>query len=253
MSHMPSSTPIEDRIALLLAKAESTTPEEAEALTEHAERLMLRHGIEQVRIDAARSGMDRTAEEIVERDVASFTGGYARAMLQIGVDVALAFGAIKCIQRRSRVDSGRRLVLLGYERDVEQARTLITSLVLQARVAVDSAARREAKDPYSDWAWLSPAGRFAWRKSFLIGFGEGAAARLAETRRRVVVEEETAAPGTAVALVNRQQAVEKHFADLGLRRGRSVRVGDGYHDGHRAGRQANVGATAVGGTRALGA
>ena len=66
-----------DLIAKLLAKAEQTTPEEAEALTEHAERLMVKYGIEQARIDERRARLGQTQEEIVKERML-FTGAYAR-------------------------------------------------------------------------------------------------------------------------------------------------------------------------------
>lgn len=51
---MADQDKVSERIALLLNKAERTTPEEAEALTAAAEKLMLKYGIEQAHIDAKR-------------------------------------------------------------------------------------------------------------------------------------------------------------------------------------------------------
>jgi len=64
-------------IAKLLAKAERTTPEEAEALTEHAERLMVKYGVEQALLDERRARLGQTREEIVQERML-FTGTYAR-------------------------------------------------------------------------------------------------------------------------------------------------------------------------------
>ena len=65
-----------DLIAKLLAKAESTTPEEAEALREHAYRLMEKYMIDQAVIDARRARDGQASEKIVTR-IIEFDGGYA--------------------------------------------------------------------------------------------------------------------------------------------------------------------------------
>ncbi|MGO1920858.1 MAG: DUF2786 domain-containing protein, partial [Microbacterium sp.] len=86
-----------DLIAKLLAKAESTTPEEAEALTEHAERLMVKYGIEQARLDARRAKLGQAREEIVQEQMV-FTGSYARDIRELGGNVAFALGSIRPMQ-----------------------------------------------------------------------------------------------------------------------------------------------------------
>lgn len=58
-----------DLVARLLAKAEQTTPREAEALTEHAERLMVKHGIDQALIDEKRARRGQATEPIVTEAV----------------------------------------------------------------------------------------------------------------------------------------------------------------------------------------
>src|SRR5690606_33971635 len=86
-----------DLITKLLAKAESTTPEEAEALTEHAERLMLKYGIEQARIDEQRARRGEAQEEIVKERML-FTGAYARDLREIGIRVAAALETVTPLQ-----------------------------------------------------------------------------------------------------------------------------------------------------------
>jgi hypothetical protein len=246
-----TATPLEEKIALLLAKAESTTPEEAEALTEHAERLMLRHGIEQAAIDAARAGRETSPEPVVQRYAGTFTGVYGPAYLRLGCAVAEAYGIAAFLYSRSG-----RLIVVGHESDALHVHTLITSLVLQARVALDSYVRIERKrgGSYSDWSFMTVSERTRARRDFLHGFGAGAAERLAEVRRTVVDEAEDATPGTTIALVDRGKAVEAYLGTLGIRKGRGWRIGDvGYADGRAAGRRANVGGTALSARRALGA
>jgi len=129
-------TSVEERVALLLAKAESTTPEEAEALTEHAERLMLRHGIEQATVAAARRGQQVRPEEIVEQRI-PFTGVYGRALVTLGSAVAGEYGTVRTYYLQVRGATSTTLVLVGHESDVRAVETLVTSLVLQGRVALD--------------------------------------------------------------------------------------------------------------------
>lgn len=241
-------TTVEDKIALLLAKAESTTPEEAEALTEHAERLMLRHGIEQAAVAAARAGREVRPEPVVEVKV-PFTGVYARALVTLGSAVAHAYGTVRTYFLQIRGQTSSTLVLVGHESDVRAVETLVTSLVLQGRVALDRWWKALRTDPRTDL--LSGSERTSLRRDYLMGFGQGAADRLRSTREVVLAEAEEASPGSTLALVDRGRAVDAYLADLGLRRGRRVRVGGGYDVGRRDGRRADVGTTQVAGLRAL--
>jgi hypothetical protein len=244
-----SRTPVEERVALLLAKAGSTTPEEAEALTAHAERLMLRHGLEHASVEAA-SGAHRP-EEIVEKWL-PFTGVYARAMVQLGNAVAAAYGTVRSYRVDRRGTSDSTLVLVGHDSDVRHVETLVTSLVLQSRVALDRWWRGLRASGVLDHA--GGGERTALRRDYLVGFGEGAAARLARTRRDVHAEAEAAAPGSTVAVVDRRAAVDAFMDGLSLRRGRAMRIGAGFGSGHRDGSRADVGTTAMAGDRgALGA
>ncbi|WP_088286994.1 DUF2786 domain-containing protein [Kineosporia sp. A_224] len=241
-----SRTPVEERVALLLAKAESTTPEEAEALTEHAERLMLRHGIEQATVAAARRGQQVRPEEIVEQRI-PFTGVYGRALVTLGSAVAGEYGTVRTYYLQVRGATSTTLVLVGHESDVRAVETLVTSLVLQGRVALDRWWRTVREQPGA--RLLSGSERTALRRDYLIGFGQGAADRLRSTREVVHAEAEQAEPGSTLALVDRGRAVDAYLADLGLRRGRRIRVGGGYDVGRRDGRRADVGTTPVAGSR----
>ena len=229
-----------ERIALLLRKAESTTPQEAEALTEHAQRLMLRYGIEQARVQAAKVGRDVRPEEIVTRTL-RFDGVYARAFVELGGAVAFAYGTVRPLQRVW--DSTAELIVVGFESDAVAVETLTTSLVLQARVALDRwwtgfKASGEAR-------YLRPHERTKVRRDYLIGFGTGAAQRLRATRSQVVRDEQATTPGTDVMLLDRRAAVDAHVNATTRRTARGVSVGDGHHYGVRDGRNANVGGTSL--------
>lgn len=224
-----TTTKIRERIALLLRKAESTTPEEAEALTEHAERLMLRHGIDMVQVQLAQG---RRTEDIVKRSIFA-QGVYGRAMVNLVCNVARAMGGVETIYYRS--DGNRyRIDLFGYKTDTMMAETLVTSLMLQASAALKHWWRHE-RDYYY------PKDRTKARRDFIVGFGQGAANRIKETRRRVVAEAESTAAGTAVALLDRNAKVKAHVEAIGFRKARSLTVGSSYANGFAAGVLANVG------------
>lgn len=235
-----------DLIAQLLAKAESTTPEEAEALTEAAERLMIKYGIEQAMIDDRRARQGHAAERIVEESM-RFEGTYAIDLLELGFCVAHGLGALRCLQS-SGFGGSKVLYLVGYESDVAQAMTLIRSLELQAAVAL-RAWWRGVRDNYS---WCSPSQKRRLRGSFIRGFGSGVYKRISTNRNQAVQE---AGTGTELVLVSRRERVDAHMEDmygqLGKARDRKPAEGASYHAGHEAGLDAHTGERSVDKGRAL--
>jgi hypothetical protein len=253
---MTQTDKILEKIALLLRKAESTTPQEAEALTEHAERLMVRHGIERARAEAAALGRDRKAEEIVTIEMDVPSGAYGDAYASVTLAIANAYGAVRVyiFTRRTDEAKSKTVRIVGYQSDAESVRTLATSLLLQGRVALDAWWRFEREN----YGRIAPATAGSWRRAYLRGFGSGAAEKLKNMRLKVVAEEETSTPGTELMLVDRKAAVDIAYDDiaasLGLRMGRSVRVSPrAMNAGRRDGSNANVGGgTLAGSRRALG-
>ncbi|MGO1746904.1 MAG: DUF2786 domain-containing protein [Microbacterium gubbeenense] len=225
-------------IAQLLAKAESTTPEEAEALTEHAERLMIKYGIDQALINERRSHTGHTGEDIVEKAIV-FDGVYARELVRLGGAVAHALGNLRPLKARNRHGS-EVLYLVGYESDVAQGELLVRSLHVQALVAMRSW--------WDEHRTLYTRGtehdRRRARFGFLRGFSVGVAERITDNRHKVVSE---AGTGTELVLVSRKQRVDEHVDGRGYRKGRAPRSTDslGAAGGYRAGLEANTGERAV--------
>jgi hypothetical protein len=237
---MPGSTPIEDKIAALLTKAESTTPEEAEALTEAAEKLMLRYGLERAAIDARREAGTR-GEEIIEVRV-TYPGSYGPQLVTFGHRIAMALGGIQVIQSPKTRYSDAVMYLIGFEGDVRAAQSLIASLNLQAKVACDAWWKT-----YDRKEWLDRHNRSKERWSFMLSFASGAAERI-RRNKRVAVEE--AGTGTDLVLASRKDQVEawvgEHYS--GLRAGRARNFGgssSAYVAGVSAGRNARTGEAAV--------
>lgn len=227
-----------DLIAKLLAKAERTTPEEAEALTEHAERLMVRYGIEQALIDERRARLGQTQEQIVQERM-HFTGAYARDLRELGIGVALALGTIRPLQGE-HPNGGSLLYLVGFASDVQQAKVLTASLQVQSMVAMRVwwATERHVYARYTDGV------RHRARSGFVRGFGVGAAARIRESRQSIIEE---AGSGTDLVLTSRRDRVDAAANAIAGGRARRRRGADAtaFTDGHRSGRQANTGGSAL--------
>ncbi|WP_435748693.1 DUF2786 domain-containing protein [Microbacterium sp. PMB16] len=222
-----------DLIAKLLAKAESTTPEEAEALTEHAERLMVKYGIEQARIDERRGRLGQEREEIVREQIV-FTGSYARDLRDLGSGVALALGTVRPMHAEHR--TGSILYLVGYSSDAQQVRVLTESLEVQAMVAMRAwwAIQRDGYRLYGE------GDKRRARSSFIRGFAVGVAGRIRESRRAII---EDAGSGTELVLTSRRERVDAYIDSLSTRRARARRSADvgAFVHGHRSGREVQTG------------
>jgi hypothetical protein len=244
------SEKIAERIALLLNKAERTTPEEAEALTAAAEKLMAKYLIDQATIDARRAKQGKASEKIIEKHFA-FRGAYRGEMLHLGHSIARSLGTLRSFQNTG-YDNGKTFMLwiAGFESDVEQAELLINSLQLQAAVAV-RAWWKEHKPVYE---WMNSYEQEKARRSFVHGFGTGAASRLRESRQQVVQEAST---GTELVLVDRKTQVDAYMDQthkLGKGRARNATGGDGAATyGYAAGREANTGGRSVTQSRGISA
>ncbi|QNL31062.1 hypothetical protein SEA_KAUALA_50 [Microbacterium phage Kauala] len=226
-------------IAQLLAKAESTTPEEAEALTEHAERLMIKYGIDQARIDAKRAKAGQATEDIVQRKM-TFTGTYRREMINLGAAVCRGLGSLRVLQARNP-DRSVSLYIIGYESDVQQAETLILSLQVQSAVAV----RAFWSGVSRNYAGYASYDQKSVRRSFVMGFGNGAGKRIADSRQQVIAE---AGTGTELVLVGRDAKVQEFFDGMAKGKARrSNRKGSSFaaSEGFAAGQQANTGERGV--------
>ena len=226
-------------IAQLLAKAESTTPEEAEALTEHAERLMVKYGIEQAIINERRAQSGKADEKIVQVGI-TFTGAFRLEYAHLGHMVAKGLGSLRCLMNTFKNKSAT-LYLIGYESDVNQARVLIQSLQVQAVVAT----RAWWKINKGDFSLASSYDQEAARRSFVRGFGNGAGTRIKENRQQVVQE---AGTGTELVLVSREAKVQAHYDNLQKGKSRSrggKRDWTAAGQGYKAGQNANTGEKAV--------
>ena len=234
-----------DLIAQMLAKAESTTPEEAEALMEHAERLMIKYSIDQAVIDSRRATGQE--EKIVTVKI-QFSGAYRLDHTRLGASVANALGNLRLLQSTYK-NKFSWLHIIGFESDVRQAETLIRSLQVQSMVAT----RAWWKTHKGEYSLYTSYDQEAARRSFVVGFGAGAGERIRASRQQVVAE---AGTGTELVLVSREAKVQAHFDTLQTRPSRA-RGGKGSPEarvsGYQAGQQANTGEKSLSQGRAVSA
>lgn len=236
----------EERITKLLRKAESTTPEEAEALTAKAEELMIRYGIEQARLDARLNG-DQPSEKIVTETV-HITGIYHNAWVRVGSCVARGLGTVRMFRGAERKNV-YTVTFIGFESDAQQAARLFTSLMLQGTVALRAWWANYKTENPDTVAYMSRMAAYQERRAFVIGFGTGVEERLTRVHHQVVKEETAREPGTELVLADRAGQVDSFYDTLGLIKTRSRLTsgyGDGVAGGRRAGLNANTGETQVG-------
>ena len=224
-----------DLIAQLLAKAESTTPEEAEALTAAAERMMVKYMIDQATIDERRAKKGQAAEKIVEIRL-DFTGAYRIELVNLSASVIYGLGSLRALQYTGNPRQASVWVI-GFESDATQAAALIRSLHVQSMVALRQWWNENREDYRYETAYLK--GRA--RESFIRGFGAGAGKRIRENRRTIISE---AGTGTDLVLASRDARVQSYLNEKNTRRGRSRSAtagGASFAGGYIAGQQANTG------------
>jgi hypothetical protein len=234
---------IMEKVRKLLNLAERAgTEDEARNAREKATDLMLRYAIDEALLQ--QTGAKRE-EKIIFSDIS--VEGYTKAKLHLMHRVARGMG-MKSLQYNNTRGSGwstGRGQVYGYESDVEAFKVLFSSLMMQAATEADRAFadyKRNGGDEH---------GR-AWKQSFLIGFASEVGSRLEAQRKKVVAETEVSAPGTAVAVINRDEMVESRFYELNPKLGKATLRHSSYagqNSGKAAGQRANLGQTSVGGGR----
>jgi len=223
-------------IEQLLRKAESTTPEEAEALTEHAERLMLKYGIEEAMLNVS----GEVTEVIVRKDM--FVSGIYAMELFEQTAVWSQEMSVKCffvdyrgygMFRDGKTVKGVKILFVGFESDVERVMGLAASLHLQSIRAMREWNKTRYRGP-----WESGMDAYIARRSFVSHFGVGVADRIRKNKLQVVEEH---GPGTELVLVERVKKVSDWVDNnMKLRTVDSQKRAsyEGMNAGFRAGQQA---------------
>lgn len=226
---------------LRLSEDKGATQEERDLAASQAERLMIKHGIDRV---TAEGSDERPAEKITTTRV-WIAGTYAYDEMSglVAVAHSLKLQAYYTDYRNygrfddslsGKVEKGVMMTVVGFEGDLADAVSLMTSLRVQAKVAVDAFAKTTFR------SYMTASEKYKARRSFIQGFHSGAADRIRKERATVVEE---AGTGTALVLVDRAKQVDAYYAGLGLRASRSRRESDwsGRSAGYAAGQNANTG------------
>jgi hypothetical protein len=237
---------IMDKIAKLLAKAESTTPEEAEAITEHVVRLMTKYSIDVAVLNARRAAAGEKVEEKIIRKSFTFTGTYHRALLYTFNDIARALGFMVSFTRGSNYSS---MKIMGYESDIENGVLLITSLQLQLTSALTAWWKA-----YDGKRYMSAMMKFKARRSFMYAFADGVSERVMSRRHRLIAEAEAESPGATLAVRDRQTELARAYEALGVKMVKiktDITDYSAYENGLEAGRNADTGNDQVHGSDTL--
>jgi hypothetical protein len=240
---MTDQDTIVERINKLLAKAERTdNSEEAEAFFSKAAALQSKHAIDEIMLNAA-AGNKR--DDIITKEY-PLSGSYAKAHILM---LHVLSKPLNCKVIQYKRGTKITAKVHGFRSDIERLDILFSSVLIQAARQLKPWAKEHTH------AGMTAAEKYQRRKSYLIGFGEGAAKKLQESMTTAV--EEAKEPGVGLVLVDRKQQVEDSCRDTFGRLGRARATKTDYAavgHGQRAGRNADVGSSRVGpgNARALG-
>ena len=225
---MAEKLSVMEQVALMLEKAKTTTPGEAEMLTARAEKLMIRHGLTEAMLEAASPTVKD--EPIVKRTI-RFHNTFAAALVNLGM-VAEAFGTMRALQ--SGTKNTYVLWIVGHESDADRVVPLIVSLEEQAHRAMRDWWKREGKERCY---WMTTQQQWMARRQFYNSFAAGVASRVREELQEVKSER----TGSDLVLVGRLQRVNDSLGKTGQARAKkSSAVGqsagwEAGRNGHRGG------------------
>ena len=248
-----------EKIAKLLRKAESTTPEEAELLYQKAQELMAKYSIDEAMVAAASGTSARNDDPIVKEEFVC-VGIYRHALVELTFHV-LHNNGIKVVQAHGspwRQVNGkvyketRVLYAVGYKSDIDRARALEISLHLQAMRAEN----QWWSEHQGLYGHVTSGEKHRARRGFLFGFSTGAGVKLAEatSRGRKLADEEHGSDSVALVLRDKSLMVQdeftKLFPDLRSVKDRKSR-GDSFarSKGYEKGKTADVGQPGISGRR----
>jgi uncharacterized protein DUF2786 len=224
------------------AEAKGTTPAEREAFSAKATALMIQWSID----DATLAGVDparieKIVRRVIEIDVPA---SYSYEYVGIGMAVAEALGC-RGFYLSSYRSARTKLVIVGYESDLDRVMQLTQSLVVQCTLDLGPWYRSQVER----YPWMTGTDKFQAKKSFILGFRRGVAAKLQAVKKEVVASAE---PGTDLVLVDRSARVDAWVSSelkVSDGRARTYRSGSGRAAGFAAGQRADVGQGSMGGGR----
>lgn len=242
---------IADRIAALLAKAESSTfDEERDAFMAKAAELMERHRINELMLGLSRSRKATEQDPITKLEIIYDHTAFHIAFRDFMAAIGQAFG-FKVVWRKD----GKAGWWYGFKSDLDMAETVYASLLIQVARAA------EVYKQTAEYKVLPKRmDKHVAKRSFISGFGSGAARKITEGRQvgQRDAEEEHGSVNVLPVLASRSEDLEVWFnshvlGTLGKSSARARRGDRGASGaGYNAGRNADVGHSQVGGRRAIG-
>lgn len=258
-----------DKINKLIAKAESTTPEEAELLLAKAQELMTRYAISEALLDQVRG----VESDVIESFKFQHGGYYAADRGNLTWIIAQANDCRGVYNRSGQWTTEREingktyrmwyeLTAIGFKSDLDRVQLLDTSLQLQMARALAEWWKTD------DRSWMSKTQNVRARQSFMDGFSGGVSQKLREATRagreaaekdeaaRARVSEDKAKESVALVLRSRKDRVDDWMDQKygKLRSGRSSYKQSDYSAqgaGHAAGKRADVGTPGLKGRKGL--
>ena len=227
------------RIAALLRQAEGTdNAHEAEAFMAAAQRLATATSID-LAVARAHSAQRTVAQVPVQRTITIGEPGTRglRTYVQLFVVIAMA-NDVKC----DVASNSTFVYAYGFAEDIDASHALYAGLLVQMV---------RASDAYIGSGAHRPTPTITARLNFHLAFGARVGQRLTEARdeaRRTATEDTERAPGTALALRNKDLELKSFYRQASAARGtwRATSASAGYSSaarraGDRAGRSARLG------------
>ncbi|QNI05233.1 DUF2786 domain-containing protein [Mycobacterium kubicae] len=229
------------RIAALLRQAEGTdNPHEADAFMTAAQRLATAASID-LAVARSHSANRSPAQAPTQRTIT--IGNAGTRGLRTYVQLFVLIGAANDV--RCDVASNSTFVYAyGFAEDIDATHALYASLVVQMV---------RASDAYLASGAHRPTPTITARLNFQLAFGARVGQRLAEAReqtRQEVTKDRVRAPGTAIALRDKDLELRDYYREASKARGtwQANRASAGYSSaarraGDRAGKRARLGAS----------
>lgn len=227
------------RIAALLRQAEGTdNVHEADAFMSAAQRLATATSID-LAVARAHAATRTAATAPVQRTITIGSPGARglRTYVQLFVGIAAA-NDVRC----DVASNSTFVYAYGFAEDIDATHALYASLVVQMV---------RASDAYLATGAHRPTPTITARLNFHLAFGARVGQRLAEARdetRKEAEKDRSRAPGTAIALRNKEVELRDYYRSASQARGtwRATRASAGYSSaarraGDRAGRRARLG------------
>lgn len=227
------------RIQGLLAKAEDTGVTEAERdlYTAKATELMMKYSIDTAMLHSAEKPESISRKHLkLDFIPAAYTHEYA----VLGASIA---PYLNCRGIRATLPKRTDLFIIGHDSDLESLEMLYWSLVRQCMFSLIS--WYKSFDTKRYMFGMSPQDKMAAKKSFVVGFINGATMKLESVRTQVIKD---VGHGAEIVLVGKQKAIDSWIDEnMKLSKGRHRRyVPDGRNAGFQAGYDADIGQPQMG-------